>query len=150
MEVISDFSELFGLLNERGVEYVIVGGYATAFHGAPRFTGDLDLYVNPTATNAERIISALIEFGFGSLEIKPSDFTEPDHVIQLGMPPVRVDLLTSITGVSWEAAVSGSADGKYGNHTVRFLGREELILNKRAVGRAQDLADIEALGEQAK
>jgi len=145
METISDFSELLALLNEHGVEYLIVGGYATAFHGAPRFTGDLDLYVRPAPANAELLMSALSEFGFGNAGISESDFTKPDLVVQLGVPPVRVDILTSISGVGWEEAESGAVEGTYGNVPVRFLGRSQLIANKKSVGRLQDLADVEAL-----
>lgn len=145
METISDFSELLALLNQNKVKYLIVGGYATAFHGAPRFTGDLDLYVVPERENAERLMSALAEFGFSDAGISEADFLEPEMVIQLGVPPVRVDILTSISGVSWEEAESGAVEGAYGKVAVRYIGKAELIANKKSVGRLQDLADVEAL-----
>jgi len=146
MEVISDFKELLGLLNEKEVEYLIVGGYATAFHGAPRFTGDLGIFVKPEVRNAESLLEVLNEFGFGSLDIDVDDFVRPDSVIQIGVPPIRVDLMTSISGVLWPEAEAGAVEGDYGGIPVNFIGRDALIKNKRAVGRKQDLADIEALG----
>lgn len=99
MEVPTDFKELLVLFNGNHVEYMIVGGYALAFHGAPRFTGDLDLFVNPTMDNAARVVAALHAFGFGSLGLTSNDFDRPDHVVQLGVSPVRIDLVTSITGL---------------------------------------------------
>lgn len=148
MEVEQDFKELLESLNAHDVEYVIVGAYALAFHGAPRFTGDLDILVRPSPENAARVLSALEDFGFGSLGLFPDDFQKPDHVVQLGVSPVRVDILTSITGVSWEEAEAGKAIGAYGGVQVSFLGREQVIANKRALGRKKDLADLESLGEE--
>ncbi len=147
MEVQPDFKELLALFNAHDVEYMIVGGYALAFHGAPRFTGDLDLYVKPTPDNARRILNALREFGFESLELTPRDFQEPDKVIQLGVPPVRVDILTAISGVSWDQAEASQVEGTYGDVPVYFIGRDQLVANKRAAGRKRDLADLEALDE---
>ena len=142
-----DFKELLGLFNAHRVEYVVVGGYALAFHGAPRFTGDLDLLVRPTDENAGRIVAALQAFGFGSLGLTSADFLDPDRVVQLGVPPVRVDLLTSISGVRWDDVASGRVRGAYGEVPVDFIGRQEFVKNKRASGRHRDLADLEALGE---
>ena len=148
MEVQPDFRELLALFNEHRVSYVIVGGYALAFHGAPRFTGDLDIFVKPDHENATRIVAALDAFGFASLGLTAADFEAPDQVIQLGVPPVRVDLITSITGLSWEEVFASRVPSDYGGIPMTYFGREELILNKRAVGRAKDLADLEALGEK--
>jgi hypothetical protein len=147
MEVQKDFKELLASFNAHGVEYLIVGGYALAFHGAPRFTGDLDLFINPTSANAHRILTALGEFGFGGIELSAEDFQKPDHVVQLGVPPVRVDIVTSIDGVTWPEAWAGKVAGNYGAVAVHYLGRPQFIANKRAVGRRKDLADLEALGE---
>jgi hypothetical protein len=147
MEVQPDFRELLALFNAHNVEYLIVGGYALAFHGAPRFTGDLDLLVKPDADNARRILAALAEFGFASMGLTADDFERLDQVVQLGVPPVRVDLITSLTGVSWEEAVAGRTAGRYGDIPVYYIGREQFIANKRATGRQRDLADLEALGE---
>jgi hypothetical protein len=142
-----DFKGLLELFNAHRVDYLIIGGYALAFHGAPRFTGDLDLFVHPTPDNAARIIAALTAFGFGSLGLTPVDFTTPERVVQLGVPPVRIDLLTSISGVSWQEAVAGRVRGSYGDVPVDFIGRDQFVANKRASGRHRDLADLEALGE---
>lgn len=147
MEIQPDFKELLALLNAHNVDYVIVGAYALAFHGAPRFTGDIDIFVKPDTKNAESILAALKEFGFDSLDLKKSDFQQPENVIQLGVPPVRVDLLTSLTDVLWQQAYSGRVEGAYGDVPVYFLGRKEFLTNKKALGRKKDLADIEALGE---
>lgn len=144
MDVQDDYRELLELFNAREVEYLVVGGYALAFHGAPRFTGDLDLYVRPQRENAERVIQALEDFGFGSLDVTTDDLAAPDRVIQLGVAPVRVDLVTSISGVSWAEAWAGKAQGV----PVRFLGRKQFVANKKASGRRRDLADLEALGEE--
>jgi hypothetical protein len=148
MEIQQDFKELLELFNKHRVGYVIVGGYALAFHGAPRYTGDMDIYVNPVAINASRIIKALEDFGFGSVGLTATDFERPGQIIQLGVPPVRVDIITSITGVSWEDAFSTRAQGNYGDIPVYFIGRVQFVMNKRALGRKRDLADLEALGEE--
>jgi hypothetical protein len=148
MEVQKDFKELLELFNEHKVEYVIVGAYALAFHGAPRFSGDLDILVRPSAENAQRVLSSLADFGFGSLNLTVDDFQNLNSVVQLGAPPVRIDLITAITGVTWEEADRGKHAGLYGNVPVYFLGRAQYIVNKRATGRKKDLADIEALGEK--
>ena len=148
MEVQKDFRNLLKLLNAHKVEYMIVGAYALAFHGVPRYTGDMDIYVKPDPTNAQHIIAALNDFGFGSVELSVADFEVEDRVVQLGFPPVRVDIVTSITGVSWDEAISGRVEGKYGNVPVYYIGREQFISNKRVLGRKKDLADLEALGEE--
>ena len=148
MEVQKDFKELLELFNGHNVEYMIVGAYALAYHGAPRFTGDIDILVHPSPENAQKILSALADFGFGSLNLKIEDFKNPNSVVQLGVPPVRIDIITSITGVDWEEADKGKIEGLYGDVPVCFLGREQYIANKRAVGRKKDLADLESLGEE--
>lgn len=147
MEIQADFAELLALFNSQNVEYVIVGGYALAHYGAPRFTGDLDILVNPDIKNAQRIVAALGTFGFASMGIEAGDLAKPDHVIQLGLPPVRIDLLTSLTGPSWQDVWSQKTSGSYGEVPVHYIGREQLITNKRATGRPRDLADLERLGE---
>ena len=148
MEIQQDFNELLKLFNAHKVEYIIVGGYALAFHGAPRYTGDIDILIKSDDDNAQRVLSALEEFGFGSIGLTKSDFLSPDKVVQLGVPPVRVDIITSISGVTWEEAVSGRVQGKYGNTSVYYIGRDQFIENKRTIGRKKELADLEALGEK--
>lgn len=148
MEVQTDFKELLALFNDHRVSYLIVGGYALAFHGAPRFTGDLDIFVKADHQNAQSIVAALDAFGFASLRLTSADFERPDQVIQLGVSPVRIDLITSITGVSWDEALAGRVPSTYGDVPVYYIGREEFVLNKRVTGRKRDLADLEALGEK--
>ena len=145
MEVQRDFSEFLASLNAAGVEYLVVGAYALAVHGAPRNTLDLDVYLRPTPVNAARFVTALDRFGFGSLGVTASDLTVPDRILQLGRAPVRIDVLTSISGVTWPTAWRGRLVGRYGRTTVPYLGRRELLRNKRASGRAKDLGDVEAL-----
>ncbi|MFQ5659709.1 MAG: nucleotidyl transferase AbiEii/AbiGii toxin family protein [Gammaproteobacteria bacterium] len=147
METQADFRELLALFNAHNVEYIVVGGYALAFHGAPRFTGDIDILVDTAPVNSQHILDALHEFGFGSLELTQNDFEIPDNVIQLGVPPVRVDILTSISGVSWEQAFAHKVEGIYGDVPVYYIGLEEFAANKRATGRIKDLADLEALNK---
>ena len=147
MEIRNDFRELLELFNKRKVEYLVVGGYALAFHGAPRFTGDIDLFVRPVRENARQILAALNDFGFGSLDLSEEDFVTPGKIIQLGVPPIRIDIITSISGVSWEKADMGKVAGEYAQTPVCFISREDFISNKRATGRKKDIADIEALGE---
>lgn len=148
MEVQPDFRDLLKLFNAHKVEYVVIGGYALAFHGAPRYTGDLDIFVKPDPENAQRIMKALGAFGFGSLELTAEDFQSPDRVIQLGVPPVRIDIVTSVTNITWETAAANRIEGKYGDVVAFYMGRAEFVANKRAVGRKKDLADLEALGEE--
>ena len=147
MEVQEDFREFLALLNVHEVEFMIVGGYALAFHGAPRFTGDIDIFVKPDQQNAKQIMKALVEFGFSSLDLTIDDFKNPDKVIQLGLPPVRIDIITSISGVSREEADATKVPGLYGDISISFIGKKQFITNKQAIGRKKDLADIEALGE---
>lgn len=147
MDVQPDFRDLLALLNEHKVEYLIVGGYALAFHGAPRFTGDIDIFVRPSSENASRVLEALAAFGFRFPNLTVADFQNPDKVVQLGVPPVRIDIITSISGVSWEEAEAAKEPGSFGDVPVSYIGRREYIKNKRSAGRKKDLADIEALGE---
>jgi len=148
MEIQEDFKELLELLNAHDVDYMIVGGYALAYHGAPRYTGDMDVLVRPDPDNAQRVMQALTEFGFGAVGLDASDFLSADKVVQLGYPPVRVDIMTSISGVPCEEAFAGRVTGEYGPVSVFFIGRNEFLKNKRAIGRKKDLADLEALGEE--
>lgn len=147
MEVQPDFKDLLGLFNEHKVKYMIVGGYALAYHGAPRYTGDIDIYVKPDSQNAELIMKALADFGFSSVGLTVKDFENPDKVIQLGVPPVRIDIITSISGILWKDAFLGCVDGKYGDVPVKYIGLNEFIINKRTTGRKKDLSDLEALGK---
>lgn len=148
MEVQKDFREFLALLNAHDVKFMIVGAYALAYHGAPRFTGDIDIFVNPDHENAKRILHALSDFGFGSLDLSLDDFLDQDKVIQLGLPPVRIYILTSISGVTWKEADASKEAGLFGDVSVMYIGKKQFIANKLAIGRTKDLADIEALGEE--
>lgn len=150
MEIQQDYKELLELFNAHKVEYLIVGGFALAFHGAPRFTGDIDLLVKPDVENAKKILAALKDFGFASLNFTEADFLKLDNIIQLGYPPFRIDIIMSITGVDWQTAVNGKVAGKYGDVDIFFLGKKEFIANKKASGRLKDLADIEAIDKVKK
>jgi len=129
------------------VEYAIIGSYALAFYGAPRYTGDIDLLVKPDKENAQKILNALKDFGFAALDLSCDDFSSLGKVVQLGVPPVRIDIVTSITGLTWEQVASNRVSGTYGEMPVYYIGKQEFILNKKAIARHKDLADIEALGE---
>jgi hypothetical protein len=141
----SDFEELLACFTANGVKAVIVGGHALAFHGHPRFTKDLDVFVEPTPENAGRIVQSLEAFGFGGVGLTPGDFSRPGTIVQLGVAPNRIDLITAIDGVTFEEAWAGRAPGHFGRQPVFFLGRSEFLRNKRAAGRLQDLADIESI-----
>ena len=140
-----DFSEFITLLNKHAVKYMIVGGYAVGIHGHPRYTGDLDIWLLPDQSNAIKILEAIKEFGFGSLNIKETDLTKDDMVIQLGYPPLRIDLLTSIDGVHFNECYSNRKTLNIDGLVVDFIGYADLIKNKKASGRHQDLGDIENL-----
>lgn len=148
MEPPRDFCELLAYFDAKSVNAIIVGAWALAFHGAPRMTGDIDILVQPTAENAQRVMRALDAFGFGSVGLSANDFQQPDIVVELGVPPLRVDLLTGISGVTWDEAWRGRVAGEFGHVAVAFLGINELRRNKQASGRQKDLADLEALGEE--
>jgi hypothetical protein len=140
-----DFKDLLRLLNAHCVRYAIVGGYAVAYHGHPRFTGDLDILAYPSRENAERLLESLGEFGFHSFGLEIEDFLEPGRVVQLGVPPLRIDLISSIDGVSNEdvfahLVVEDSEEGP-----LCFIGLQQLIANKKAANRPRDLADLENL-----
>lgn len=136
-------------LNSNEVEYLIVGAVALAHHGVPRYTGDLDILIRNTDENARRLEVALQKFGFGGLGLRASDFTGPDQVIQLGQSPRRIDLLTSITGVSFEEAWADKVTAVMDGVRVNLIGRHPLIQNKMATRRPQDLADLKALADES-
>ena len=145
MELDRDFSEFVASFIAHDVRFLIVGGYAVAAHGLPRATGDLDAWVWVDHDNARRIIKALEEFGFGNVGVTIADFDRDDSVVQLGFPPYRIDILTSIDGVDFDGAWDRRMEVVVNGMTVPFIGREDLVVNKRAVGRPQDLADVERL-----
>lgn|SRR5687768_7361836 len=145
MELERDLREFIELLNAREVRYLVVGAHALAFHGRPRYTADIDFFVEASPENAERIGQVLDEFGLVNIGVEPADFTASDQIVQLGVEPNRVDLMTSISAVTfdeaWRSRVSGELDGL----PVHFISKELLRRNKAAVGRKQDLADLDYL-----
>ena len=140
-----DFLELLKLLDEERVEYLIVGGYAVAAHGHPRFTRDLDIWVNPTLTNGKRIVSALEKFGFGSLGLQPSDFVSPDTAIQLGYPPERVIFVTELDGLTFKDSYPRRMEREEKKIPIYYIDLLSLITSKKLTGRPQDLEDAEFL-----
>ncbi len=140
-----DFKEFLALLLEEKVEFLVVGGYAVAFHGYPRFTGDLDILIGTNSENAVKILSALKKFGFGKLSISQADLQTERNVIQLGFPPVRIDLITSLDGVKNEELFIGSIKSDFYGLKIPMISKAHLIQNKRATGRPRDLLDIENL-----
>lgn len=145
MRLEKDFAELLELFNAHEVRYCIVGAFALAFHAHPRYTKDMDLLVAPTPENGQRIVNALRDFGFASLRLEPGDFTVPERIIQLGYPPLRIDLITSLSGVTFAEVWDHRVPGHYGDVAVDFISRDDLIRAKSSTGRAQDAADIERL-----
>ena len=141
----TDLREFIVLLNSHKVEYLLVGGHAVAFHGHPRFTGDIDFLVRTTPENAARVLSVLNDFGFADLAITANDLIEPGRVLQLGHAPNRIDLLTSISGVDFDTAWAARIQAQLDDQPVTLLSREHLLQNKRASGRQKDLADVAKL-----
>lgn len=140
-----DFKDFVALLNEHSAEYLIVGGYAVGVHGYPRFTGDLDVWLNSTPENAERILACVDAFGFASFGLAASDFTKPGNIIQLGYPPLRIDLLTHIDGVTFTDCFENRIQVDIDGLLVNFIGYQDLLKNKKESGRLRDLDDIDNL-----
>jgi hypothetical protein len=140
-----DFKEFVQLLNDNEVRYLVVGGYAVAFHGHPRYTKDLDVWVERSPANAERIVHPLEQFGFGPLVLAVDDFTKPKQIVQLGHPPCRIDLLTSLGEIDFESCHQSRIEVEVEGTKLCFIDLENLKKAKRAAGRHQDLADLENL-----
>lgn len=140
-----DFKEFVILLNEKKIDYLIVGGYAVGVHGYPRYTGDIDIWVKVSDENADKMVSVLDEFGFSSYNLTKADFLNLNNVIQLGHPPVRIDIMMSVDGVSFEEAYPNKVIMNIDGLEINFIGIDDLIANKRATGRGKDLLDIKNL-----
>ncbi len=140
-----DFVDFIELLNIHEVEYLVVGAHALAFHGRPRHTGDLDIWIKPSIANANKMVAVLKEFGFGSLGLTKEDFIKENHVTQLGYPPLRIDILNSISGVEFEDAYQTKIDTEVDGLRIFYINVNHFITNKQATGRAKDLGDIELL-----
>jgi predicted nucleotidyltransferase len=148
MTLAKDFEDFIKLLNQHEVEYMVVGGYALAFHGKPRHTGDLDIWIKISKKNASRMLRVLKDFGISALGFKNDDFLKPGYITQIGYPPLRIDILNSIDGVEFEEAV------KHMNRIdietdlpLNYIGLNDFIKNKQASGRMQDLADIQEINK---
>lgn len=144
-----DFRDVLAALLRADARFLVVGAHAMAVHGVPRATGDLDIWIDAKPNNAERVWRALVAFGapVESGDVSRDDFCKPGNVVQVGLPPRRIDILTEITGVEFTQAWDGRVTHAVGLSRVPFVGRDTLVANKRARGRLQDLADLEALGE---
>ncbi|QKZ14782.1 nucleotidyltransferase [Spirosoma sp. KUDC1026] len=140
-----DFREFIELLNVHEVEYLVVGGYAVAFHGRPRFTGDIDLWIAISTNNAKRVIQVLEDFGFASIGLTTIDLQQEDIVIQLGYEPNRIDILTSVTGLTFDVCFSRSVKANLDGLLVNFIHINDLKINKAATGRGKDIGDLENL-----
>ena len=140
-----DFVDLLRALCVHDVRFLIVGAYALAVHGRPRATGDLDVWVDASPGNAPKIMRALVEFGAPLHDVSAADFSRPGIVFQMGLPPGRIDVLTALSGLTFDEAWPDRVSAMFGDVAVSVIGRDAFIRNKRATGRAKDLGDIEAL-----
>jgi predicted nucleotidyltransferase len=150
MELFQDFQDFISLLNQFEVEYLVVGGYALAFHGKPRHTGDLDIWINISEINAAKMVNVLQDFGVGSLGLNQADFLKEGYVSQIGYPPLRIDILNSIDGVSFPEAYQNKNILKLNDCEIVYIGLNDLIANKKASARSQDLTDLKQLAKLAK
>jgi hypothetical protein len=139
-----DFRDLLVMFADAEVDFVIVGAYALAFHGAPRASGDIDLFVRPTAANAARVFGALARFGapLESAGVTPADFARAGTVYQIGLPPLRIDVMTEISGVAFDEAWASRVTAEVDGRVIGFIGKAALVKNKQAAGRPKDIADV--------
>ncbi len=145
IEFPKDFKEFLRLLNSKEIEYLIVGGYAVGFHGYPRATGDLDIWIAIKKKNASKMVNALKAFGFDLPEVKEELFLEKEKVIRMGYPPMRLEIITSIDGVLFEPCFKNRVIANLGDLKVNFISKGDLLINKKASGRPQDLVDFNKL-----
>ena len=140
-----DYEELLRLFNKHRVRYCIVGAFAFAFYAVPRYTKDMDILIDPSKENSGRILKALNDFGFGTLNLSVKDFSSESRIIQLGYEPVRIDIITSIDGCTFNEVWENKKTGRYGKERAYFIGLNELIKNKKALKRKQDRVDLDML-----
>lgn len=145
MTLAKDFEDFIQLLNKYEVEYLVVGGYAMAFHGKPRYTGDLDIWINISATNAEKMLRVMKDFGMDALGFEKDDFLQPGYISQIGYPPLRIDILNSIDGVLFDEAYENRQKVKADDLDILYIGLNDLLKNKKASGRKQDIADVKEI-----
>lgn len=145
-----DFIDFVQLLNDHEVKYMVVGAHALSFHGRPRHTGDLDIWIKPDRENALKMVEVINDFGFGTLGLKENDFLQENYVTQLGYPPLRIDILNSISGVDFDEAYVEKMETEVDDLKIAFISANDFIKNKQATGRAKDLGDIESLKREEK
>ena len=150
MTLAQDFEDFIKLLHKNEVDYLVVGGYALAFHGKPRHTGALDIWINNPEANAEKLVLAIADFGLSSLGLTKSDFMHEGYVTQIEYPPLRIDLLNSIDGVKFEDAFPNRLFVDVNGFDVNYIGLKEFIKNKTASGRSQDIADLKEIKKISK
>jgi len=148
MKINSDFKDLLRSLNEAGVRYLIVGGYAVMVYTEPRYTKDLDLWIEPTQPNAQKLFLALAQFGAPTKDLCPGDFTEPDVFFQIGIEPVRIDIMTSIPGIDFVPAWDRKIIVDFGGESAPVLCREDVLKSKIAAGRLRDRRDVKRLARR--
>ena len=140
-----DFKEFLALMNSKNVEYLLVGGYAVGYHGYPRATGDMDIWVAINPSNAQKVVAVLQEFGFGLPELSPELFLSEERIVRMGVPPFRLEVFTSISGVSFEECYAERIVDVIDGVKVSLINLEKLKINKRATGRPKDIADLQNL-----
>jgi hypothetical protein len=145
MDLAPDFDEFIGSLIAHEVEFLIVGAYALAFHGAPRYTGDIDILIRPTIENARRALATIASFGFPITNLTPSDLVDSRRMLEMGIEPVQIHVMSSISGVTWDEAWEGRVIAPFGHGEAPLIGLDAFLRNKRAAGRPKDLADVDAL-----
>ena len=150
MTLDNNFEDFVGLLNKHKVEYLIVGGYALAFHGKPRHTGDLDIWIDVSENNASKMVAVINEFGMESLGLQKEDFLETGGITQIGYPPLRIDILNQIDGIIFNEAYQNKLIIDIEGLMINYIGLDDLIKNKTASGRSQDLTDLKTLRKLKK
>lgn len=145
VELPADFKEFLASLNAHGVEYLLIGGYAVGFHGYPRATNDIDVWVRMSPENAQRVVSALTDFGFAVPGLSTDLFLQENNIIRMGRPPLRIEIATTVSGVDFDKCYASRLSAVLDGIPVSVISRELLIANKRAAGRLKDLADVQAL-----
>lgn len=145
-----NFKAFIKLLNENGVKYLVVGGFAVAYHGYPRYTKDIDFWVWADSENAGRLLKTIQDFGFGALDLQQADLSDPENVIQLGYEPNRIDLIVQLEGLDFDTCFAQRQEVTFEGLPIYFIGYEDLIKNKRSTGRLKDKLDVKTLERKAK
>jgi len=150
MGINQDFKDLFRILNEFGIRYLVVGAYALIYYTEPRFTKDLDIWIEPSPDNAKKVWQALVKYGAPMIDISPEDFCNPEIVYQIGVEPNRIDVMMDIAGVGFVDAWVNRVESTYGDEQIHLISLDDLIRAKRKAGRLQDRLDLELLEKTRK